>query len=299
MARGSCLYCGAALSAEVLEAAARAAERVLQTGNLVNLEALARGQERETPPRRYVVVETTVVSAEVLADACSISLWEARQWRAASRYRLLKITSEPLPGVLETRLQAQGLNAQSLSEDLVARARKPISLDSIDLRANPLQCSLRDDPELPLATRALEEQDLILVVSASIKQEKVNENTTRLRSDRRIEDAWLVHLHFKNDTRPWEIDPRRTGYQGPGLASAHMRTVELVRRLSVRISHDEGFKNLVPALSPAPAVEDLKALGNERKRSGKDKTILVHNNAAQFREYSAWRAAIERAMGSS
>src|SRR4029079_4279160 len=91
MARANCMYCGAALSAEVQEAAATAAKRVLQTKNMAGLEAITRTAGREQPPKRYVVIDTAATPLEAIAEGCGVSLWEARQWQAASRYRLLRI----------------------------------------------------------------------------------------------------------------------------------------------------------------------------------------------------------------
>ena len=100
---------------------------------------------------------------------------------------------------------------------------------------------------------------------------------------------------MKDEARPWEIDPGRTGYQGPGPTSAYMRTLELVRRLAVTISHDEAFKNIVPALSPGvDPLTDLSGM-RESRPNGKEQKTVILDNVAQFREYSAWRAAVERA----
>src|SRR5262245_50962920 len=104
MARAHCVYCGAALPAEAVEEATRASRQVLQSRNLQRREAVSHGIGRETPPRRYIIVDTASASAEIIAEACSVSVWEARQWRAASRYRLLKVSTEPANGPLESGL---------------------------------------------------------------------------------------------------------------------------------------------------------------------------------------------------
>ena len=110
-----------------------------------------------------------------------------------------------------------------------------------------------------------------------------------------MEEAWLVHVHLRHEARPWEIDPRRTAYEGPGLASAHMRTLELVRRLATVVSFDDAFKNIVPALSPgADPSNELAGLqgGGVKPRDKEPKTVIL-DNVTQFREYSAWRGALE------
>ncbi len=294
MARENCVYCGAPLSAKVLEAAALAAERVLQSKSLDHLEAAARGPTRDQTTRRYLIIDTAGTTPETLARACSISVWEARQWRAASRYRLLKVSAELPDGAQESGFKEIGLTFLALPEHTVAPARNPIVLESVDLSAAPLQCTLRHHAEAPATRRELIEPDVALIVSASIKRERVKDaSSLRARADSRLQDAFLVHLHLKKEARPWEIDPRRTGYEGASLASAHMSTLDLVRRLSVRAPHDEAFKTIVPALSlGADPPSDLTGLKKTAKGAGKEPKVIVLDNVAQFREYSAWRGAV-------
>lgn len=296
MARPTCLYCGAALPLATVEEATLAAQRVLESKTLVGLGNAAMGTDLGRPPRRYLVIDTQSTDTQTLALACSISPWEARLWQAGSRYRLLRISDEPQNGPLESELRAKGLPPLVLPEEMVARARRPLTVETIDLSATPLCGHLVDDPDAAVVPRDLKEQEIILIVSAAIKRERVREVVvSRLRTDRRLDDGYLVHLHLKGESRPWEIDPRRTGYRGPGEASAHMRTLELVRRLAVNAPHDEGFRNVAPALSPGvDPLADLPALKDSR-RAGKEPKTGFLDNVAQFREYSAWRAAIERA----
>lgn len=299
VARGTCVYCGTALSDEVREAAASAAQRVLQTTTLAGLESAAMGRDSERQ-KRYLVIETTAQPAEILAEACGMSVWDARQWQAASRYRLLKVVLEAQVSEPVSALRAKGLHPFVVHGDVVARARSPIPVESLDVTALPLQCTLREDPDGAVLRKALPEPEIALIISAPIKRERQKEQRSRVRQDTRMEEAWLVHVHLRNESRPWEIDPRRTAYEGPGLASAHMRTLELVRRLSHVAPFDEAFKNIVPALSPGsdPSTE-LAGLqsGGVKPRDKEQKTVVL-DNVAQFREYSAWRGALERLVTS-
>jgi hypothetical protein len=297
MARANCVYCGAPLAEEIIEEAALAARRVQKTQSLAHLQTVAQGQGREPQTRRYVIIDTSAAGAEAIASACSVSVWEARQWQAACVFRLVRVSAEPADGPLERRLKDQGLSFFVVPEDDVARSRIPVLLESIDLSKVPARCSLRPDPEAAPVGRDLPESELALIVSAPIKREKVKDSPSPKKAvDTRLEDAWVVHLHLRSEARPWEIDPRRTGYERAGLASAHMSTMELVRRLSASVPHDETFKNMVPALSPGiDPVGDLAALKAPTRTAGKPPRRLVLDNLAQFREYSAWRGAIERA----
>jgi hypothetical protein len=290
------MYCGAPLPPEVLEAAAGAAERVLQSKSLAGLEAAAKGEDASLAKRRYVVIDTSTASPEIVASACSVSIWEARQWQAASRYRLVKISQETGEDRLESNLRGMGLDALVVSGEAVARARNPIPVESVDVSVQPILCAVREDPEAVPSRRELNEGAITLIVSGPIKRERQKPQTTKVRLDSRLEDAWLVHLHFRDEPRPWELDPRRTGFEGAGLASAHMRTLELVRRLSTSVPMDETFRNVVPALSPGvDPLDDLPGVkAPSEKPQDKQQKAVMFDNVAQFREYSAWRAAVER-----
>lgn len=297
MARANCVYCGAALPSEALEEASQAAQKILQSKSLTSLEAAATVLVSDSPPRRYVILDTTTTSVELIAEACSVSVWEARQWQAASRYRLLRISTEPPDGPLESGLREKGLTPLVIPDETIARARSPIPLESIDTIASPARCTLREDPEAAPSRRDLREEDLILIVSASIRRQRVKDQSTpRVRAETRLEDAWLIHLHLQGESRPWEIDPLRTSYEGPGPASAFMRTLELVRRLSAIVPHDDAFRNVVPALSPGvDPLRDLESLVPPAKKKAREPKVVILDNVAQFREYSAWRGAVEAA----
>ena len=190
------MYCGAPLPQEVREAAASAAERVLQTRNLAALEQAAMGPDTSQVKRRYVVIDTTTSTPEIIASACSVSVWEARQWQAASRYRLLKISREVEEDRLESNLRGMGLDPIVFSEETVARARSPIPIDSIDTSAQPAVCMVREKPEGALFRREIQEEAIALIVSGPIKREKQRPQASKVRLDSRLDDGWLVHLHF-------------------------------------------------------------------------------------------------------
>ncbi|MBK5256911.1 MAG: hypothetical protein JJE39_12835 [Vicinamibacteria bacterium] len=281
---------------EVLEAAALASERVLQSKSLTQLEAVAPRLAQGPPARSYLVVDTSNVLPETLALACSISVWEARQWQAASRYRLFKVITESTDEPPESVFQENGLTLFALPEQAVVPGRSPILIESIDLSARPIQCTLRRDAEAPPERRELTDHDVALIVSAPIKRERVKDQTSlRVPADTRREEAFLVHIHLRGEVRPWEIDPLRTAYEGAQFASAHMSTRELVRRLSAKAPHDQAFRNIVPVLSPgADPSSDFAGLSPSAKKARKAPKIVVFDNVAQFREYSAWRGATER-----
>ena len=296
MARARCVYCGAALPAEALEEATRAAQKVLQSTDLASLGAVSQGFGREPAARRYVVLDTSAAPVDVIAEACSVSAWEARQWQAASRYRLIKVSTEPENGPLESALREKGLDPIVLPEAVVMRSRSPVLLESIDPVADPPRCTFRDLPEAAPSRREMRPAELTLIVSAPIKRQRLKDQVPA-RAEARLEDAWLVHLHLKGEPRPLEIDPLRTVYEGAGLASAYMSTLEFVRRMAAHAPHDEAFRNIVPALSPGlDPLRDLDVLGAGAKKKDKEPKVVMLDNVAQFREYSAWRGALEAAV---
>lgn len=294
VARAQCLYCGAPLSAEGLQEATQAARRVIESKGLAHLEVAARGHGPDWRPRRYLVLDTASAPPEAIARACSVSLWDARQWQASSRYRLIRVTTDPPFSQMESEAAASSVRLLSVSEEEVERLRTPILVETLEVREDLLRLALRDDEEKPARRHDLEPAAIALIVSGPIRRERSKEpGSSKIRSDGRMEEVFLVHLHVRGETRPWEIHPHRSGFEGPGLASAHMRMTLLVRRLSQTVPHDQDFKNLVPAFSPGedPSA-DLKDFSGPKRR-GKEPKVVVLDNLPQFREYSAWRGAIE------
>ncbi len=293
-AQPTCLYCGASLSKDAQAAAALAGKRVLQARNLLNIEEAARGAPLDRPSRRYIVIDMADASVDRIASGCSVSGWEARQWQAASRYRLVKVMDEPSERPLVARLLGEGLAASVIHEDTVSKARRPIQVESIDVSRIPAPCTLRHDSDTPPVRQTLPEQEIALIISASIRREKVRELVSPSKvQDLRLEDVLFVHLHIKGDARPWEIDPRRARFEGEGLASGHMRTLQLVRRLAEFAPHDESFKNQVPALAQgADPLSELAEPISARPPARKEAKLVVLDNLSQFREYSAWRGAV-------
>lgn len=287
------MYCGADLPEEVREEATQAAKRVKQARNLIGLEGAATGRDRVT--RRYFVLEVSLdCPAESIARACGVSAWEARQWQAASSYRLVRIADEPPDGPTETAFEENGLAFFAISEEAIGRSRRPVLIEAIRADA-AIHASIRDDEERPSVRKTFGVEDLSLIVSGPIRRERVKEpGGKRALTDTRLEDGWLVHIHLKAQERPLEIDPLRTTFEGPGLASAYMRTIELVRSFSATVPCDEAFKNAVPAMAQAADPEsDPLALKGEPKGSRREPKIVILDNSGQFKEYSAWRGQVE------
>lgn len=295
MASARCVYCGGLISTEGREEATIASRKISRSKSLVNLEALVRGPDPGRMPRRYLVLDTAAAPPEIIAEACVVSLWEARQWRASSRYRLMRVTAEPPDSPLEAALKAKGIEIIAVPAETVERLRTPVLVESIDSGGEQIDCALLDEEDGPSERRGVRDADVGLIVSGAIRRDKVKEQDSRKpRKDARMEDVFLVHLHVSSESRPWELDARRTRFEGPGLLSAYLQMVALMRRVARAVPHDDGFKNMVPALSPStdPGI-DLGGLEVRPASTGKESRVVIFDNAAQFREYSAWRGAVE------
>ena len=297
MARANCLYCGAPLDAAAVAEAAMTSERVLRTRSLRHLEASV-VDEVGTAPRHYLIVETRSATTEQLVATCGISRWEAGQWQASSPYRLVRVTADQEDPLLE-RGRCGALVVHSIPEKSVVVRKNPIPIESIDASGESIACSIRPEPEGKPQRRLVDAEALGLVVSGPIKRERVKAAVASKRAaDIRLDDNWMVHLHLRGEDRPWEIDAHRTAFEAAFNNSAHMNLLELVRRLARTTTADESFRSFVPALSPGddPAA-DLRPLARGRKE-GKEPRPAVLDNAAQFREYSAWRGALDAALRS-
>lgn len=295
-ARPTCLYCGASLPEETQTAAAEAAARVLQAKNLSHLEASTGGFGPEAPRRVYVILDTTA-SIESIVDAFGISPWEAQQWQIASSFRLVRIAPEGRHEAMEAPLVASR-HLHTIPEKIVTESRTPRFVEFVGASPGTLALSLEDPETLTARRLELEPSAVLLIVSGPIKREKVREAASYKKpSDTRLDDGWLIHLHTRDDPRPLEIDPGRTKFETSGPASAHMLSLELVRRLENAAVHDAFFRNVVPALSPgADPLDELREMASAKKGGAKEPKRVVLDNMAQFREYSAWRAAIERRL---
>lgn len=293
-ARETCLYCGGALSAEARARAAENAGRILRSSTLPALSAVVQTAQNDES-RSYIVVDVAGATEASLSSFFLISPWEARQWAAGPRYRLVRVHSSS-SAEAGPPLAAPGIILHALSGDAVQRARTPVCVQAIDDLGETVALSTRPDPEGPAVRRKIPPGALSLLVSAPIRREKAPEvANTRRPARTRLEDGLLVHLHLEGEPQPLEIDPRRTEFEGEGPPSAFMRSMALVRRLSQTVPHDDTFRLVVPALAPAPdADSDVEGLRKAAGQSAKEPRRPIYDNAAQFRDYSAWRGALAR-----
>lgn len=287
---GTCLYCGAVLPADLQARARENADRIRRAETLPALSASALAPPGE-PARRHFVLDVADASEATLVTAFAISAWEARQWRAGPRYRLIRVA-----GGDDAVEDPPGLLIHVLEDAAVQRARNPLPVAAIDDTRDAVICRTRPDPEGPLVAREIPPGAIRLIVSAPIRRERTPDAVLLKRPPSvRLEDGLLVHLHVDGEPRPFEIDARRTAFEGDGPPSAFMRTLALLRRLSETVPLDDSFRLVVPALAPAPDTDrDLEGLRKAGRKSEKEPRKPIHDNSSQFRAYSAWRGVLAR-----
>jgi hypothetical protein len=106
-----------------------------------------------------------------------------------------------------------------------------------------------------------------------------------------------IHLHLRAVARPIEIDPDDFELGATSAASTPLAALTgWLRELAAGTVLDEGFRHLTPALGPAqPPLAGATRAAQALARSGRGPRPALFDNVSQFRFYSGWRAAVERA----
>jgi len=287
MARQRCLYCGAELPPDLVAAA-------------VPQEPRRGPDERPTeepspqpaPSRELLVIDFGRASPADLERALSLSPYEAALRARRGGLHLHGLFEGKTSARERERLLREGLSVEEIPE--------------AEVRIHPLHAlgGDRDGERLRLRTEdgdlTLVGEDLLIVVRGPIaRQYQPSEKRRRLGSAA-LEDGHRLHLHRRPEPRPVEIDPSNFEFGFAVTGSPRLEIESWLRSLGEGVALDDNFRWLPPALGyadPAPrsalsAVGRLAASGRGGTTGKGDPTLL--DNAAQFRFYSAWRAAIER-----
>ena len=284
LARASCLYCGAALPAESVAAAAEAASKA---------RGLAiPGATAEEPEHELLIVEVGGQEAAVLEQALGLAPFEAEM-----RARRGGLQMHRRGAVGELRDEASRLEGAGFAVFVVGES---------EARSSPLLVSggRRDGDQLRLRSEEggleIAPFDLLLVVRGPIQREHQAREIERKKPfSSTLQEGYRFHLHRRLDPRPVELDPASFafGAQAPLRGSSLLELGSWVERMGEAVPVDDGFKRLLPALGATTEQSGLLAplhgargLGLASHRGAP----LVLDNLAQFRFYSGWRAAIER-----
>jgi len=294
-AQPRCVYCGGELPAEALQAAA-AARAALEAqwareGETSMATPATGAPDTPTTPRVLLVLEIASADEGALARALSLSAFEAGLRRRRGGPDLHRILPVPQATEEAARLRAHGLEVLEIAEDEVRRA-EPVTITRGTAETGALALD-GDDGPLRVA-----EADLFLIVRGVITREY--QSTPEARRQRRLatlDPGYRVHLHRRGDARPLELDPATLDF-GPGGApsGAQLQVASWIDRLFPGVPRDDSFRLVIPALAPAapaPSANAAAAAAVALARPGHERRA-VHDNLAQFRFHSAWRAAARR-----
>ena len=295
MARSPCLYCGAALPATLVAAAAEISRPAAP-----RLGAPVAGEPASTSERLLLILDLTSTDRETLARALGIGPFEADQRLRRGGFELLRIGEAGVITGEAARLAAEGLRVSTVPAP-EARLRPRLALGGT-CEASVLELETGEGPV------RVEASDLVLVVRGPIAREYESSHRARAIganiilgaldisiTERRQSDGYRIHFHRRSDPRPLEADPAAFDFRRPVLArSALLEILSWIEEIAPGLPSDDGFRRLPPALGPAaPETGVLAApLGRGAAPGGRNEAAL--DNLEQFRFYSAWRAAFER-----
>jgi hypothetical protein len=268
------------VSAEAV-AAASAASAATASSRLAGSAPVAAAE------RTLLVLELAGTEPGALAAALGESAYEAAQRLRRGGFQLHKVLATEQAGAELERLQSHGLRVLSLPE---AELKTP-PLGALGGRFEAGTLELRvERGRLRLETGAL-----LLVVRGPIAREYQARTAKKGLALASLEAGYRFHLHLRAEPGPVEIDPWAFEF-GPGSEAGRPSLLTLtswVEQLAQGVSVDDGFRRLPPALAPQAESEAQAAALLRRSQERKD-AALVLDNVAQFRFYSAWRAAVER-----
>jgi hypothetical protein len=291
MVRPRCLYCGGALPQDALEAAEVArAETIAPAPGLP--PAPTSGEART-----LLVLHTSGADPRALADALTLSAYEAGQRVVRGGYQLLKVLEPAAAEAEAARLRGHGLTLHLLPEARVREARAARLATGGGLRGGALVLQTAE------AEVAVAAGDVVLVVKGPIAREYQaaaeqggltgTRNLRRLRTAT-LDNGYRFHLHMRQDVRPLELDPAAFSFGEDALgASSMLQITSLVAAVSAEAPVDDDFRRQPPAFAPAVPVAGPLAAA-DALRGGNAARNPILDNVIQFRDYSSWRGTVER-----
>ena len=289
VARASCLYCGAALPAESVAAAAEASSKVREASP-IRANAAPAGPEEEAP--HLLILDLGGQEAAVLERVLGLPPFEAEM-----RLRLGGLQLRRRGAMGELQDEAKRLLGAGLSVFVVAESEaRPRPIPVTGGRQEGDRLHLRSG-EGALEIAPL---DLLLIVRGPIRREyQAREIERKKPHPATLQGGYRFHLHRKRDPRPVELDPASFafGAQAPLTGSSLLELRAWLEALGEAVPADDGFKGLPPALGAAAEEGGSLSAFRGARSSGltpRRDAPLVLDNVAQFRFYSGWRAAIER-----
>jgi hypothetical protein len=289
MVRAKCFYCGKPLPQQLLaEAQASAVDAIQKLEQLPGIPRAEAAQASALPDRLLIILDLRQGEPATVAQALLVSTFEARQRLRRGGYQLLRVAQADDARAEAARIAAAGLRALTLAEQ---QARVEPRLVSGG-RLEPGRLVGRS-PEGRFEWAAA---DLLLVVKGPIRREHQagDKQLKRLKSAAPSE-GYRFHLHRVGDARPLELDPDAFDFDAERgkVGSSLLRISAWLDGFEKPPRVDDGFRLLPPALQASQASDPTAlALGRSSQRKA---TNVVLDNLLQFRFYSGWRGALERA----
>jgi hypothetical protein len=282
VARPQCLYCGAPVSS--LEATDRRAHPRPPADAAPGAPRLE---------RVLLVVGLDGVEAERLRAAFSISPYEAEQWARRGGYHLHRSAAAEHASAERERLAAHGIPAFTFDEATVRDAAEGEAAMGGSFDGQRLRVRTGAD------TVEIAGTDLLLIVKGPITREHLPMETVRFARTATLEPGFRFHLHRREAARPLEIDPAAFDFGARREREGSLLEITgWVAALAESAPVDDGFRRVTPALAPAGPPAGPAARLEEALRTGAAKAPTAMDNVTQFRFYSAWRGAVERAVRS-
>jgi len=284
LARPRCLYCGAALPADVVEEAARQAEAAAAA------TTAAAPPSGAGPARSLLVVDYEGGEGAALAAGLGLSAFEAAQRVRRGGWQLQRIAPDEEAAREADLLGRAGVRVLVLPEPEVRAAARPLRVSGGFWDREGLTLRTESGPVRPAALK------LMLVVRGPITREHATPPSVRRVRSATLEPGYRFHLHRKDDARPLEVDPAAFDFGLESLTESSLLVLSSwVDKLAAGVAVDDRFRREPPALGPAaPETTGIAAaLGQTPARRREDEAQVL-DNLEQFRFYSAWRAAVSR-----
>jgi hypothetical protein len=247
--------------------------------------------EAPGPARTLVILDLDAADPERLESVLGLATYEAALLARRRGFHLHRLLAPELAEAEARRLHAGGLRVETVAEE--------------ELRDPPLRAlgGERGRGSLTLRTEegpvTLHRGDLLIVVRGPIARQYQPVFRRRRVDTASLEEGYRVHLHRRADRRPVEIDIANFEFGTAGAGSTRLELEAWVDEIRAEVAEDDGFRRLPPAFGvaepePRGPLAAASALGRAGRGERAEGESVVLDNAAQFRFYSAWRAALER-----
>jgi hypothetical protein len=244
-------------------------------------------------------VDLESADATVVARALKLSRFDAAPRARRGGLQLWRLAGAPEVSREAGEIAAEGLPVTILPEAEIGLASRPCVALGGRFADGTLDARV-EEGRLRIAG-----PDLLLVVRGPIARDYPTAPDLKRPRTATLEAGYRVHLHRNADPQPLELDPGSFEFSDPASAgrSSLLELLAWVDALARGAPIDNDFRLLAPALGvSAREASGLGALVAALARPAAGRSAgnapVVLDNLAQFRFYSAWRAALARRKSS-